>query len=94
VQVEFSSLASALGVGGNLRGSVDPLWKEAAAAPLPPSCAEAAAAAALPTFMVVEGDGVVDENILKAALMSETFPSIFDVPSDYCGVKVSEIVMA
>jgi hypothetical protein len=44
--------------------------------------------------MVVEGDGVVDENILKAALMSETFPSIFDVPSDYCGVKVSEIVMA
>jgi len=43
--------------------------------------------------MVVEGNGAVDEDVLKAALTSEAFPSIFEVPSDYCGVKVSEIVM-
>eukprot|EP00624_Nannochloropsis_granulata_P007726 evm.model.NODE_9217_length_6882_cov_23.876053.2 len=94
VRVEFSSLATALGAGSKLRGSVDPLLKEAEEAPLPSSCAEAAAAAALPTFMVVEGNGPVVKEVLNAALMSETFPSIFDMPSDYCGVKVSQIIMA
>jgi len=92
--VDFTTLAAALGAGSKLRGSVDPLLKEAEEAPLPSSCAEAAAAAVLPTFMAVEGNGPVVKEVLAAALTSETFPSIFDVPSDYCGVKVSQIIMA
>ncbi|GAB5035226.1 Hypothetical protein NocV09_02401020 [Nannochloropsis oceanica] len=94
VRVDFTTLAAALGAGSKLRGSVDPLLKEAEEAPLPSSCAEAAAAAVLPTFMVVEGNGPVVKEVLAAALTSETFPSIFDVPSDYCGLKVSQIIMA
>ena len=54
---------------------------------LPASCVDSA----LPTYMLVSGNGEVGEEVLQKALLSETFPSIFTNPMDFCGVGLSEI---
>jgi hypothetical protein len=57
-------------------------------APLPSSCTSIA----LPTFMLITGDAVVDTHTLTQTLTDVTFPSIFEKPLDFCGVKVSEVI--
>lgn len=89
-QGEVAAKIASLGAGNRLRGKAIPGMKDLEAMPHPPTCVMES----LPSFMVVAGNAPVSSDTLRAALESETFPSIFAVPTDYCGVKVSEIVIA